>query len=213
MHFRLWSAVALVTLVSAPAWADNDQRVNRIKFTMVPSAGASRCLANASAHVRVDSIGPVDIMDVGLSGLPPNTVFDLFILQVPKSPFGLSWYQGDIETDDKGNGHQQFVGVFSKETFIIAPGSQPAPVVFDTDDASNPATPGPVQIYHLGLWFDSHTDAQNAGCAGTPTPFNGEHNAGIQAMNTSNFPDLHGPLLDLDPSTAPIEPVSMKQRH
>jgi hypothetical protein len=204
MNYRLWSAAALVALVSAPAWADNDHRINRINFTMVPSAGASRCLPNASAHVRVDSIGPVDIMDVSVSGLPAHTNFDLFVLQVPKTPFGLSWYQGDIETDDKGNGHQQFAGVFDKETFIIAPGPAPAPVVFDTDDASNPATPGPVQIYHLGLWFDSPGDAANAGCPGGRTPFNGEHNAGIQVLNTGNFADLHGPLLDLDTSTAPV---------
>ena len=39
----------------------------------------------------------------------------------------------------------------------------------------------------------------NAGCAGTVTPFNGEHDAGIQVLNTSEFPDLQGPLLNVKP--------------
>jgi hypothetical protein len=56
-----------------------------------------------------------------------------------------------------------------------------------------------VQIYHLGLAFNSPADAKKAGCADSVTPFNGEPNAGIQVLNTSNFPDDHGPLLDLKP--------------
>ncbi len=56
---------------------------------------------------------------------------------------------------------------------------------------------GPVQLYHLGLWFNSAADAAKAGCANTVTPFNGEHNAGIQVLNTGTFPDLRGPLISL----------------
>jgi hypothetical protein len=47
-------------------------------------------------------------------------------------------------------------------------------------------------MYHLGLWFNSPQDAQNNGCPATVTPVNGEHNAGIQVLNTSNFPDDKG---------------------
>jgi hypothetical protein len=57
----------------------------------------------------------------------------------------------------------------------------------------NPAT-GPIQMYHLGLWFNDPNDATKAGCPGNVTPFNGEHDAGIQVLNTSNFPALSGPL-------------------
>jgi len=39
----------------------------------------------------------------------------------------------------------------------------------------------------------------NAGCPGDVTPFNGEHNAGIQVLNTSQFQDLQGPLLSVKP--------------
>jgi hypothetical protein len=37
-------------------------------------------------------------------------------------------------------------------------------------------------------------DAYKAGCANTVTPFNGEHNAGIQLLNTAQFRDDQGPL-------------------
>jgi len=54
-------------------------------------------------------------------------------------------------------------------------------------------------MYHLGLWFGSPQAAQAAGCPGNVTPFNGEHNAGIQVLNTSNFPDDFGPLRQVNP--------------
>ena len=172
-----------------------------IKFDMVVSGGARACLPHAEADVTVHSIGSVEIMDVDVEGLPANTDFDFFVIQVPKAPFGLSWYQGDINTNKYGRGHQVFIGRFNIETFIVAPGSAPAPVVFNEafpDASTNPPT-DPVQIYHLGLWFNSPADAKKAGCPATVTPFNGEHNAGIQVLNTSNFPDEQGPLRQLKP--------------
>ena len=83
-------------------------------------------------------------------------------------------------------GHQKFIGRFNIETFIVAqpPAGQEAPVVHDhapfPDAASNPATE-PIHTFHLGLWFNSPTDAANAGCPGAVTRFNGDHNAGVQA--------------------------------
>ena len=68
------------------------------------------------------------------------------MIQNPDAPFGLAWYQGDIETDAQGEGHQLFVGRFNIETFIVAqpPGGQPAPVVHNQppfpDASMNPAT-------------------------------------------------------------------------
>ena len=69
-------------------------------------------------------------------------------------------------------------GIFSDETFILNPGS--------------PAVP--VELHHLGLWFADPTQAGNAGCPATVTPFDGDHDAGIQVLNTSNFPAGNGPL-------------------
>jgi hypothetical protein len=137
-----------------------------------------------------------------VAGLPRNTDFDFFVIQVPNAPFGLSWYQGDIDTGATGHGLGLFIGRFSIETFIVAPGSAPAPIVFTRtpfpSTSPNPKT-GPIQIYHLGLWFNSPKDAAKAGCPNTVTPFNGEHNAGIQVLNTSEFPDLQGPLFNVGP--------------
>ena len=141
--------------------------------------------------------GPVETLDIAATGLPKNTGFDVFILQVPTAPFGVSWYQGDLESDSIGHANGHFVGRFNVETFAVAPGVAPAPKVFNKppfpDAGQNPAF-GPIQMYHLGIWFNSPADAVKAGCAGTVTPFNGEHNAGIQVLNTSNWPIDKGPL-------------------
>jgi len=171
----------------------------KIKFQMVPAQAT--CLQTAKADVRVTSSGPVEEMDVEVSGLPPNTDFDFFVIQVPKAPFGLAWYQGDIETDGDGEGHQRFIGRFNTETFIVSVGSAPAPVVHNgpfPDASLNPPF-NPVHTFHLGLWFNSPADALKAGCPGAVTPFNGEHNAGVQVLNTSNFAIDQGPLRQLMP--------------
>jgi hypothetical protein len=172
-------------------------------FDMVASTGAKTCLPNAAATVTITPVGAVETMEVSVQGLPPKTEFSVFVIQVPKAPFGLAWYQGDIETDKNGRGHQRFIGVFSIETFVVAPGSAPAPVVFGgafPDASLNPSF-NPIQMYHLGLWFDSPAAAQAAGCPATITPFNGEHNAGIQVLNTSNFADDQGPLRKVNPAS------------
>src|SRR5207247_5060001 len=144
------AVLALLVTVS-PLMAETDD--DGVKFNMVVSGGAKTCLPNASATVRIEPAGLVNALEVTVQGLPPNTDFAFFVLQVPKAPFGVSWYQGDIQTDKKGRGHGRFVGIFSIETFAMAPGSAPAPVVFGgpfPSASSNPAF-GPVQMYHLGL--------------------------------------------------------------
>src|SRR5262249_43484616 len=93
-----WGVVwllALVGLFLGGLFGTAEARPNpTIKFDMVPAQAT--CLLHARAQVRVTSIGPVEEMDVDVSGLPPNTDFDFFVIQVPKGPFGLAWYQGDI---------------------------------------------------------------------------------------------------------------------
>jgi len=182
-------------------------RKPNITFDMVRSAAAANanCLSGASGHVKVTSLGPVEEMDVEVTGLPPNTEFDFFVIQIPNAPFGLAWYQGDIETDDEGEGHQRFIGRFNIETFIVAqpPGGQQAPVVHNQppfpDASTNPATE-PIHTFHLGLWFGSPQDALAAGCSGTVTRFNGDHTAGIQVLSTRQFANDQGPLRQLNPS-------------
>jgi hypothetical protein len=136
-------------------------------------------------------------LDVEVTGLPANKEFDFFILQVPNNPFGNSWYQGDLETDGSGNGSQRYIGRFNIETFLVAPGVGAAPVVHNTppfpDASSNPQF-NPTHMFHVGLWFNSPSDATAVGCPGATTPFNGDHTAGVQLLSSRNFPDLQGPL-------------------
>ncbi len=200
LQFLAATAALSLLLTVSPLATAADKVDGSVTFNMVVSAGAKTCLPNASGTVRITADGPVETMEVSVQGLPANTDFDFFVIQVPKAPFGISWYQGDIETDKHGRGHQRFVGRFSIETFAVAPGSAPAPVVFNgpfPDASLNPSF-NPLQMYHLGLWFGTPDVAQAAGCPATVTPFNGQHNAGIQVFNTSNFPDDQGPLRQLD---------------
>ena len=175
LRLFLIAVISLGVLATAPP-------LLAVTFDMMVSAGAAACLPSATGAVKISRVGAIDFMVVSIDGMPANTGFDLFVLQVPKAPFGIAWYQGDIQTDSQGHGQQSFAGVFSVETFAVAVGSAPAPVVFTgpfPDASANPPF-NPIQMYHLGLWFDSPTDALAAGCPATVTPFNGEHNAGIQ---------------------------------
>ena len=187
--------MGLLINMARPALAQNN-----ITFSMVRSSTAvtAGCLLNAKGRVTIHSLGPVETMHVVVTGLPSNTDFDFFVIQVPDKPFGMAWYQGDIQTDQLGTGVGNFVGRFSIETFIVAPGTAPAPNTFPhppfPDATSNPAT-NPIQMYHLGLWFNRPSDAAAAGCPNTETPFNGTHTAGVQALSTRNFPQLKGPLI------------------
>jgi hypothetical protein len=209
VHVRTaaFAAMAVTALLSTPALAiDNDNDGDDFKFDLIRSQGLDpKVLPNAHGRVEIESLGPVEIMKVKVWGLPPNTDFDLFVIQAPNKPFGLSWYQGDIETNKYGVGYGEFVGRFSIETFIVAPGMAPVPddPFHDPhripDAIQNPITQ-PIQTYHLGLWFNSPQDAQKAGAPNAVTPFNGEHNAGVQILNSGEFPDKEGPLKNVTKS-------------
>lgn len=191
------SAMAIALAVTAMAPRASAAEGDSLTFNLKVSAGAAPCLkTTASGKVTISDLGTVQNMHVETLNLPPNTEFTVFLLQVPHTPFGLAWYQGDIRTNASGRAVGDFTGIFSKETFIQAPGPAPAPQVFRDDATVNPATP-PVQLYHMGIWFADPTDASNNNCPGTLTPFDGDHQAGIQVLNTSNFPDAHGPLFAL----------------
>lgn len=146
-------------------------------FQMVRPASAT-CLPNsAHARVTVSDLGTVQNMHLEVADLTPNTSFTVFITQHSSRPFGLSWYQGEVQANDRGRGVADFTGIFNEETFVLA-------------DV-------PVQMDHLGIWFADPVDAANAGCSGITTPFDGDHVAGILVLSTENFPDGKGPLLHL----------------
>ena len=169
-------AIGSIGIIPLARAAANDST----NFKMVESAGAVSCLRDtARGRVTISDLGPVQNLHVEVFALPANTDFTLFVITTPNAPFVPAWYQGDLTTNENGRGVVDVTGIFSDETFILNPG------------------PVPVQMDHLGMWFADPADAVNAGCPGTVTPFDGDHEAGIQVLNTSNFPDNHGPLLML----------------
>ena len=194
-------AVAALTASSALAF-DTDNDGDDFKFDLVRSAGLAnfpKVAPKAHGRVKIESVGPVEIMKVKVWGLPADTNFDFFVIQVPNFPFGLSWYQGDINTNDDGVGYGEFIGRFNIETFIVAPGVAAAPSDPFHDpkripDAPQNPTTNPVQLYHLGLWFNNPEDVVKAGGPDIVTPFNGEHDAGLQVLNSGEFADTDGPL-------------------
>jgi hypothetical protein len=172
-------AIALMGAVPQAAAAAGDS----ISFEMARAAGATCLASNARARVTVSDLGPVQNLHIEMFGLTPNNTFTLFITQHGARPFGLSWYQGEIETNHDGRGVGDFTGIFSAETFVLGD--------------------SPVQLSHLGIWFADATDAGNAGCSNIVTPFDGDHQAGILVFSTSNFPDEHGPLQKLKDEEGP----------
>jgi hypothetical protein len=143
--------------------------------------------------VRSTPVGN-QIMNVTLHNAAKNTEYTVFVIQQPNFPLGVSWYQGDITTETaRATAWGVFVGIFSEKVFAIAPGSVPAPQV-DKQDAKKSPKFAPVHTFHVGVWFASSKEAAKAGCSNTKTPFDGDHEAGIQALSTRNFPDLEGPL-------------------
>jgi hypothetical protein len=160
-------------------------RAHGFSFRLVPSAGISSCLPHARGFVTITPQGENDKMVVRVAGLPKNSEFDLFVIQVPDKPFGVAWYQSDIDTGRFGTGSVTVRGIFDAETFSVSLGGT--------------TTFGPTHQFHLGLWFNNPRQPFRLGCepgatSPTVTPFNGEQHAGIQALNTAQFPDGAGPL-------------------
>src|SRR5262249_31087400 len=110
---RTVTAVGAAALLAAgaPAAVAAQPDGTKTSFQMVRSAAvtAANCMPNANAYVTIRSKGPVEVMTVNASGLVPNAEYDLFVTQVPNAPFGLSWYQGDMESNSHGRAHGTFV--------------------------------------------------------------------------------------------------------
>jgi hypothetical protein len=176
----LTAAGAAPTKSGAPTKHDDS-----FSFKLVPSPHIAACLPHAGGNVTITPNDINDTMTVSVHGMPPGSGFDLFVIQQPTKPFGVSWYQTDVQTGRSGDGSATVRGVFNVETFSVSPGGT--------------ATFAPTHQYHIGLWFNNPKTPFNIGCEpgmSTPvvTPFNGEQHAGVQALNTSQFPIAKGPL-------------------
>ena len=164
---------------------------------LVRSSNAPGCVPNATGTITIVKQGNTEKLTVSVSGMPKKADFDVFVIQSADAPFGVSWYQGDLTTDKNGKGSQSFVGRFSIETFIVAPGVVAVPQIHTSGtfkDAVAGVATAPIHTFHVGLWFNSPTDAAAAGCANTETPFNGDHTAGPQVLKTVPQNNGFGPL-------------------
>jgi hypothetical protein len=179
------------TFVPAPAGSGPPS----VNFDLFPAnAAIAGCLKNGSAHATVTRGLLNDQMVLNLSGFPPNLDFDLFTVQNNANPFGLSWYQSDIETDSSGNAQVTIQTILLDQIFGFTSGG-PLP---------------PTNTFHVGFWFNSPADAVALGCTAAPvvTPFNGQHTAGPLAYITHVNPSTGlGPLCSSTPSDCPSPPT------
>jgi hypothetical protein len=180
-------------LLAAPAHAVDDLTFNLVRSKALPPG----CAANVRASARVQTVGFAENLRITVKGLAAGTALDLFVIQQPLAPFGLAWYLGDLPVSGTGMVTKVFTTRLNEETFAVAPGSVAAPTPHPGDAATNPQF-APVHTYHLGVWFNSPDDAKKNGCPTTVTPFNGDHTAGVQVLNTATFPALKGPLSRID---------------
>ncbi len=199
----LFSLVAFATLVGAFALnavvlrhptnaAAASPNGGVFTFNLVASPGIkAACLPHARGQVEITRLAVNQRMEVEVEGLVPNTGYALFVIEVPNKPFGISWYQSDMETNAQGKATVIVQGIFDVETFSLSPGGPTT-------------TFAPTHQYHLGIWFGDPKTPFKHGCEpGAPspivTPFDGDQVAGIQVLNTSNFPNKAGPLSHVQP--------------
>jgi hypothetical protein len=181
------AAIAMIVGITAEAVAATraSASARSFSFALKRSPGIFSCLPHARGRVTITKGSLNDTMTISLHGMPRNSGFDLFVIQQPNKPFGISWYQSDVNVGRHGNGSATVRGIFDAETFSVSPGGK--------------TTFGPTHQFHLGLWFNNPRTPFRLGCeptASSPvvTPFNGEQHAGIQVLNTANFPVSKGPL-------------------
>lgn len=181
------SAASAAPVTPAAAASGNGS----FSFNLVPSSPAVKaCVPHLRAYVTITPGTQNDVMQIHLSGAPANAAFDLFVIEQPGKPFGLAWYTTDLDANSHGNAYARVQGIFSVGTFSV---SQGGPTT----------TFAPTHQHHLGLWFDSPSVPFKLGCesgatAPIVTPFNSTQHAGIQALNTAEFPVDNGPLAQLD---------------
>ncbi len=188
-------ACALVNLVMAvtPMLAKD---VKQITFDLVAQPKFVSCLGvdggpTPSAVVTVKR-GPLhDTLTLKAQNLKPNLGFDLFTIQNTNllsdgqsdpnfANFGLAWYQTDVQANKDGEAQVTINTILLDQ-------------IFGFDPASNLS---PTHTFHVGFWFTNPQDAAACGFdVNSPTPFNGEQNAGPNAMiSVPNATTNLGPL-------------------
>jgi hypothetical protein len=171
-------------------------QVNQVTFNLTPQPKFVNCLgveggATPTATVTVKRGELHDTLVLKASNLKPHLGFDLFTIQNSNlladgqpdpnfKNFGLAWYQTDVQANADGEAQVAIATILLDQ-------------IFGFDPASNLL---PTHTFHVGFWFNKPGDAVACGFnAAEPTPFNGEQDAGPNAMITvPNATTNLGPL-------------------
>ena len=197
---RWLTATLTAALVMALAVCSLAQ-VQETIFNLTPQQKFLPCFAQygytPSAQVIVQRGTDNDVLTLRAHHLKPNLAFDLFTIQNSNlladgqldpnfRNFGLAWYQSDLQADSNGN-----VDIAIKTILLDQ--------IFGFDPAAGLL---PTNTFHVGFWFNDPNAAAACGFnANNPTPFNGQHKAGPNAM--ISLPDA---TTDLGPlCTDPIK--------
>jgi len=183
-------------------------QVNQITFNLTPQPKFVSCLGveggpTPTATVTVKRGELHDTLTLHAYNIKPHLGFDLFTIQntnllsdgLPDPTFqnfGLAWYQTDVQANANGE------AVVSISTILLDQ-------IFGFDPASNLL---PSHTFHVVFWVTKPEDAAACGFDVTkPTPFNGEQNAGPNAMiSLPNATTNLGPLCT-DPNTGTNPPT------
>jgi hypothetical protein len=196
--FQIVLAAFSLTVAGTPSWA----QIQEIVFNLTPQAKIINCLGPGygpppTAEVIVQRGELNDVLILRAQHLKPNLGFDLFTIQNSNlladgqvdpnfKNFGLAWYQSDVQADADGNAEVAIKTILLDQIF----GFDPAVGLL------------PTNTFHVGFWFNNPNDAAACGFnPAKPTPFNGEHKAGPNAMiSVPNAETDLGPLC-----TAPLK--------
>jgi hypothetical protein len=193
------AGAAAAAAAAAPASHGHDS----FSFKLVPSPGIAACLPHAGGNVTITPGDQNDTMKVSIHGVPTDAGFDLFVIQQPLKPFGVSWYQTDVNANRYGDGSATVRGVFDVETFSVSAGGT--------------ATFAPTHQYHLGLWFNNPDTPLKLGnepgaTAPVVTPFNGVQHAGNPGPEHVGVPGERGTAVARPPLALLARPPGRGQR-
>jgi hypothetical protein len=168
-----------VAVAAQPASAE----VKKITFNLTPQSKVINCLGveggpTPTATVTVVRGALHDTLTLKASNIKPKLGFDLFTIQNTNllangqpDPsfvnFGLAWYQTDVQANGEGEAQVTINTILLDQIFGFDPASDLLPT----------------HTFHVGFWFNNPEDAAACGFDPThPTPFNGEQDAGPNAM-------------------------------
>jgi hypothetical protein len=197
---KRWIIVAIATITLVVAVKPSSAQVQETVFNLTAQQRFLPCFAQQgytpTAQVTVQRGTDNDVLTLRAQHIKPHLAFDLFTIQNTNlladgqinphfTNFGLAWYQSDLEADSNGN-----VDITIKTILLDQ--------IFGFDPAASLL---PTNTFHVGFWFNNPNDAAACGFnVNNPTPFNGQHKAGPNAMIS-----LPNAVTDLGPlCTAPI---------